>query len=110
MMHKIKKIFVVDDEPDICLTLTNVLEDNGFVVHAFDNPFFALEKFRKDLYDVLILDIITPVVIAVNPTIHFSYSSGNRSSMFFDIGFSLIPWNRYISIYSIFFFIITKYE
>jgi DNA-binding response OmpR family regulator len=52
-----KRIFVVDDEPDICLTLTNVLEDNGFVVYAFDDPLLALEYFRKDLYDLLILDI-----------------------------------------------------
>jgi CheY-like chemotaxis protein len=32
-MHKMKTILVVDDEPDICLALTNVLEHNGFVVH-----------------------------------------------------------------------------
>jgi DNA-binding NtrC family response regulator len=57
-MHKIKRILVVDDECDICLTLTNVLEDNRFVVHAFDDPCLALENFRKDLYDLLILDII----------------------------------------------------
>ena len=56
-MHKIKKVFVVDDEPDICLTLTEVLEGNGFVVYVFDDPLFALENFRKGLYDVLILDI-----------------------------------------------------
>ena len=56
-MHKIKRIFVVDDESDTCLTLTTVLEDNGFVVHAFDDPLLALENFRKDLYDLLILDI-----------------------------------------------------
>jgi DNA-binding response OmpR family regulator len=56
-MHKAKILFIVDDECDICLTLTNVLEDNGFVVHAFDDPLLALENFRKDLYDLLILDI-----------------------------------------------------
>ena len=52
-----KRILVVDDESDICLTLTNVLEDNGFVVHAFDDPLLGLENFKKDLYDLLILDI-----------------------------------------------------
>jgi len=56
-MHKVKILFIVDDEHDICLTLKNVLEDNGFVVHAFDDPLLALENFRKDLYDLLILDI-----------------------------------------------------
>jgi DNA-binding NtrC family response regulator len=57
-MHKIKRILVVDDDCDICLTLTIVLEDNRFVVHAFDDPRLALENFRKDLYNLLILDII----------------------------------------------------
>jgi DNA-binding response OmpR family regulator len=52
-----KKILVVDDEPDICLTLANVLEGNGFVVDTFDDPLLALQDFRKDLYDLLILDI-----------------------------------------------------
>ena len=47
---------VVDDESDICLTLANVLE-NRFVVHTFDDPLLALENFRKELYDLLILDI-----------------------------------------------------
>ena len=60
-----KKILVVDDESDICLTLANVLEDNRFVVHTFDDPLLALENFRKELYIIdsryqnmiLILDI-----------------------------------------------------
>lgn len=56
-MHKMKRILVVDDEHDTCLTLTNVLEDNRVVVDAFDDPRLALENFRKDLYDLLILDI-----------------------------------------------------
>jgi two-component SAPR family response regulator len=56
-MDKVKILFIVDDEYDICITLKNVLEDSGFVVHAFDDPLLALENFRKDLYDLLILDI-----------------------------------------------------
>src|SRR5262245_445428 len=57
-MHKIKRILVVDDESDTCLTLTSVLEnDNRFVVHAFNDPLLALKNFRKDLYDILILDV-----------------------------------------------------
>jgi DNA-binding NtrC family response regulator len=56
-MHKMKKILVVDDEPDICLTFANVLEGNGFVVDTFDDPLLALQDFKKDLYDLLILDI-----------------------------------------------------
>ena len=56
-MYKMKKILIVNDEPDICLTLANVLEGNGFVVDTFDDPLLALQDFRKDLYDLLIIDI-----------------------------------------------------
>ena len=52
-----KKILVVDDESDICLTLANVLGGDRFVVHTFDDPLLALENFRKDSYDLLIIDI-----------------------------------------------------
>ena len=52
-----KRILVVDDEEDICITFTNVLEDNGFVVDTFDDPGLALEDFKKDRYCLLLLDI-----------------------------------------------------
>jgi DNA-binding response OmpR family regulator len=52
-MDKMKKILVVDDESDICLTLAIVLQDKRFVVHTFDDPLLALENFRKDLYVIL---------------------------------------------------------
>jgi len=40
-----KKILVVDDGSDICLTLANVLEER-LVVHTFDG-ILALENFRN---------------------------------------------------------------
>jgi len=39
-----KKILIVDDESDICLTLANVLEDR-FVVHTFDDPLLAFRSY-----------------------------------------------------------------
>lgn len=56
-MHKIKKILIVDDEPDICFTFANILEDDGFAVDTFDDPLLALQAFRNDFYDLLIIDI-----------------------------------------------------
>ena len=58
--NKRRTILVVDDEPDITSTLKISLEDNGFIVHAFNNPLLALENFRKRLYDLFILDIKMP--------------------------------------------------
>jgi CheY-like chemotaxis protein len=55
-------LLVVDDEPDITLTFSMGLEDNGFVVDAFNDPLLALESFKeqKKSYDLALLDIKMP--------------------------------------------------
>ena len=54
------RILVVDDEPDVNLTLKVSLEDKGFKVDAFDDPLLALENFKAGVYGLLILDIKMP--------------------------------------------------
>jgi two-component system response regulator ChvI len=54
------RIMIVDDEDDVILELRVVLEDNGFKVDSFNDPLLALENFKADLYDLLILDIKMP--------------------------------------------------
>lgn len=51
---------VVDDESDICFVLESVLGENGFVVDSYDDPLTALEKFKPDFYNLVILDIKMP--------------------------------------------------
>ena len=53
-------ILIVDDEPDINLTLKVALEDGGFKVDTFNDPMLALENFKTRSYDLLILDIKMP--------------------------------------------------
>jgi len=55
-----KRILVIDDEPDVNITLRKVLEKNGFIVDSYENPFLALENFKPYYYDLLILDIKMP--------------------------------------------------
>jgi DNA-binding response OmpR family regulator len=57
---KEKRILIVDDEPDVNLALRIVLEDNNFIVDSFNDPLRALENFKADLYDLIILDIKMP--------------------------------------------------
>ena len=52
-----KRILVVDDEPDICLVLKIVLENNGFLVDYYYNPIIALDEFKFNFYDLIILDL-----------------------------------------------------
>ena len=51
---------VVDDELDICLMLKVVLENNGLVVDYYYNPVVAVDEFKSNFYDLIILDIQMP--------------------------------------------------
>jgi DNA-binding response OmpR family regulator len=59
-MNKNKKILLVDDESDITLPFSIVLEDNGFVVDAFNDPLLALSSLKQGLYVLALLDIKMP--------------------------------------------------
>jgi DNA-binding response OmpR family regulator len=54
------RILVVDDEPDVNITLKLALEAEGFDVDTFDIPRLALSSFKPDYYDLLLLDIKMP--------------------------------------------------
>jgi len=55
-----KKILVVDDEADITISIKNGLQRNGFQVDTFNDPVTALENYRADAYDLLLIDIRMP--------------------------------------------------
>jgi two-component system, OmpR family, response regulator ChvI len=61
-MNKNKKILLVDDEPDITLTFSIVLEGNGFVVNVFNDPLLALSSFKQGLYALALIDIKMPTM------------------------------------------------
>jgi CheY-like chemotaxis protein len=58
------RILVVDDEPDILLTLDAVLSEQGHYVKTFDNPVEALSNLTSDNgvtpYDLVITDYRMP--------------------------------------------------
>ena len=60
MVSNNNRIFIVDDESDTCLALERILEENGFKVDKFTDPFLALKNFKADFYGMLILDIKMP--------------------------------------------------
>jgi len=55
-----RKVAIVDDEVDITTVLKKGLEQNRFSVDAFNDPQAALDSFKPDYYDLLILDIRMP--------------------------------------------------
>jgi CheY-like chemotaxis protein len=42
-----KRVFVVDDEHDVILTIQIVLEENGYIVDRYDKPKQALKCFKS---------------------------------------------------------------
>ena len=61
-----KKILLVDDEPDVTYTIKNILEDNGFAVDTFNDPILALNNYKFNFYDLVILDIKMPKLMDLN--------------------------------------------
>lgn len=74
--HKVtiaKRILIVNHEDDVNLALKLVLEEgnynnvgetegnsNSIEVDSFNNPFSALERFRKGIYDLIIIGVMMP--------------------------------------------------
>ena len=58
---KIKRILLVDDEPDVAVSIEAVLEESGFFqVDRFLGTAAALSIFRPDVYHLALLDIKMP--------------------------------------------------
>ena len=55
-----RKILAVDDELDMTTILKMALECVGFTIDIFNDPVLALERFKPNLYDLVVLDIIMP--------------------------------------------------
>jgi CheY-like chemotaxis protein len=57
-----KRILVVDDEHDICMVYEMVLQDAGYECISYTDSVKALQEFRPNYYDLILLDIKMPVL------------------------------------------------
>jgi DNA-binding response OmpR family regulator len=55
-----KKILVVDDDPNITFTFKIVLEKQGFQVETYNDPSKFLKDFDDGSYDLALIDIRMP--------------------------------------------------
>jgi DNA-binding response OmpR family regulator len=58
----LKRILIVDDDPDITLSFKLALEreNNKLEVHTFNDPLSVLSQFKPSFYDLLLIDINMP--------------------------------------------------
>jgi DNA-binding response OmpR family regulator len=57
---KDKNILIVDDDEDITNLFQTFLEYDGYKVDAFTDPIDALYSFRKNTFDLGLIDLIMP--------------------------------------------------
>ena len=54
------KIFIIDDEKNIRISLGNILEDEGYEVQSFANIKSGLQALEDSDPDLILLDVILP--------------------------------------------------
>lgn len=59
------RILIIDDDEDINNLFKIFLEDFGYKVHSYINPIDALYYFKKDEYDLILLDLRMPQIDGV---------------------------------------------
>lgn len=60
------RVFVVDDEPIIASTFGMILNHQGFEAHSFNFPLEALSAAREEAPDLLISDVLMPVLSGID--------------------------------------------
>src|SRR5438067_2048610 len=82
-----KRILLVDDESDICMVYQIVLEDAGYECMSYTDSVRALQEFRPNYYDLILLDIRMPVlngfelcrrIIELDRTVHIVFITASE--------------------------------
>jgi DNA-binding response OmpR family regulator len=66
MNISITKILIIDDDEDTNNLFKGYLERNGFKVDAYTDPLDALCHFKKDRYDLILLDLKMPLLDGIS--------------------------------------------
>lgn len=54
------KVLVVDDDPQVCKTVSKILQENGYRVLSYTQPRQAIVSVRKNPFDIALVDIKMP--------------------------------------------------
>ncbi|MFL6368183.1 MAG: response regulator [Nitrososphaeraceae archaeon] len=57
-----KRILLVDDEPDLCMIYRIVLQDAGYECTPYTDSVKAMQEFKPNYYDLILLDIKMPIL------------------------------------------------
>jgi len=60
MMAEKKRILVIDDEPDITMLLSSLLEFHDYVVRTMNDSTLVMETLENEKFDLICTDIMMP--------------------------------------------------
>ena len=66
-----RSVFVVDDEPVICVTLVAILNHYGYQAARYEDPLRAIDAAQQTSPDLLVTDVMMPGMNGIELAIHF---------------------------------------
>lgn len=60
--NAMKSILIIEDEKEIRDGLAEILKEDGYVVDSAENGQMGLDKIKKSCFDVVVVDLVMPVV------------------------------------------------
>jgi DNA-binding response OmpR family regulator len=82
-----KRILIIDDDPDINNLFKLFLEHDGYKVNAYTDPVDTLYAFRKNIFDLVLLDLKMPNMSGmllyqklrnIDPNLLFCFITANK--------------------------------
>lgn len=61
-MRMMKKVAIIEDEPDVAQTMKMLVEREGYSVDYFLDPRKGIDALKRSKYDILLLDIMMPAM------------------------------------------------
>ncbi len=65
MQSRGSRILTVDDDPEMCRFISDILTEEGFFVTTLDDSLEALKTIRREEFDILITDLRMQGLIGV---------------------------------------------
>ncbi len=72
------KVLLVEDEPTNLHLILEILNSKGFHVHSVMNGIDAIEKAKKELYDIILMDISLPDIDGIEAARSIKKESVNK--------------------------------
>jgi DNA-binding response OmpR family regulator len=85
-----KNILIIDDDEDVTSLFETFLKYDGYKVDAFTDPIDALYSFRKNVYDLVLLElkmhkmngiILSQKLQNIDPTLLFGFITANKEDI-----------------------------